>query len=228
MPDKRVSPFLNLAGVSFRYGNDEVLAGVNLTVGPGEYVGVVGPNGGGKSTLLKLMLGLIQPSAGTIKLFGAPTPKFRDWHRVGYVPQRVTEQALQFPATVEEVVLMGRLANRGLLHALTDHDHDHAHAALETVGLLPLADRLIGQLSGGELQRVLIARALAGEPELLILDEPTVGLQASVQAEFYKLLQKLSSGGRRTVILVSHDLSVVERDVTRIVEVNKTVRERTS
>lgn len=217
------SPAIELRKVSFRYGATEVLSEVSLNVNQGEYLGLVGPNGGGKTTLAKLCLGLLTPSSGTIKLFGTPLHEFHDWQRIGYVPQRPNELLNAFPATVREVVLMGRIAQHGLAGGLTKSDHLHADAALKTVGLTKLAHRRIGDLSGGQQQRVFIARALAGQPDLIVLDEPTVGVEAGVRDTFYDLLRVLHRDNHHTLILISHDLTCVEREASRMIEVNRTL-----
>lgn len=223
---KRVAtpPIIALDHISFGYAEGStVLNDVSLAVHQGEYLGLIGPNGGGKSTLVKIMLGLLEPSAGTVRLFGQSLSEFRDWHRIGYVPQKPSESLHAFPATVTEVVLMGRIATRGLFHRFTAEDYEHAAKALVTVGIEQLADRQIGELSGGQQQRVFIARALAGDPDLIVLDEPTVGVETKIRDAFYELLRSLHHDHHHTLILISHDLGCVEREVSRMVEVNQTL-----
>ena len=209
-------PIVDVEHVSFAYRDEPVLEDVTLTVRRGMFLGLVGPNGSGKTTLLRLILGLERPQAGRVRLFGEEVHRFRQWHRVGYVPQRVGAHLRGFPATVAEVVLTGRTARRGLLRRLGPEDRAKAYQALALVGLESLAGRPIGQLSGGQQQRVFIARALAGEPELLILDEPTVGVDAGSQAQFYAMLRQLRQELGLTVILVSHDIGAITEEVSHL------------
>lgn len=214
------SPLIRLQDVSFTYGSDLVLDGVSLEVRRGEYLGLIGPNGSGKTTLLKLILGLLEPQQGQIELFGVPRSAFREWWRIGYVAQKAASFNSSFPATVEEVVLAGRAARRGLFHPYSREDRDAVREALAKVAMLSLKDRLIGRLSGGQQQRVFIARALASRPELLILDEPTVGVDARACEEFYRLIRDLRQQMDLTVILVSHDIGAVAREVTALACLN--------
>ncbi|AMX82874.1 zinc ABC transporter ATP-binding protein [Geobacillus subterraneus] len=206
--------------VSFRYEKEEVLEHVNLAVPKGAFLGLVGPNGSGKSTLLKCVLGLLKPDRGRISLFGEPIESFREWHRIGFVSQKANSFNRGFPATVEEVVMSGLTAKRGLFRLLTKEDRRAVEAALEAVGLCGLAKRNIGELSGGQQQRVFIARALASKPDLLILDEPTVGVDARHVHEFYELLGDLNRRGL-TLVLVTHDIGTITDRVTHIACLNK-------
>ncbi len=165
---------IEVQNVSFSYNGHEVLKDINLAIHRGDYLGLVGGNGSGKTTLIKIILGLLKPTSGTIKLFGKNITDFKDWSKIGYVPQKATSFDVNFPATVREVVLMGRYGRRGLFHRVAQEDRDRAREALEQVEMWQHRDRLIGDLSGGQQQRVFIARALATEPEVIFLDEPTV------------------------------------------------------
>ncbi|HEY8347560.1 MAG TPA: metal ABC transporter ATP-binding protein [Symbiobacteriaceae bacterium] len=215
-------PLVRVQDVSFGYGSDLVLDRVNLEVHRGEYLGLIGPNGSGKTTLLKLILGLLDPVGnGRIELFGVPRSSFRQWWRIGYVAQKAASFNSSFPATVEEVVLTGRISRRGLFRPYTMEDRRAVREALERVGMLSLKDRLIGRLSGGQQQRVFIARALVNRPELLILDEPTVGVDAQAEEQFYRLIRDLREQMNLTVILVSHDLGAVAREVTALACLNR-------
>ncbi|MBI5763090.1 MAG: ABC transporter ATP-binding protein [Planctomycetes bacterium] len=202
----------------FRYDSDVVLENVNITVGPRDFVSIVGPNGGGKTTLLKLILGLLQPRHGSIRVFGLPPEKARQ--RVGYMPQ-YAQLDPHFPVSVQDVVLMGRLGIGSSIGPYRRADVDIAHRTLGEVGLAKFARRPFAALSGGQRQRVLISRALACEPDLLLLDEPTSNLDQAVQDDFYDLLRELSK--RLTVILVSHDVGFVSTLVQTILCVNRTV-----
>jgi len=192
--------------VSFAYDHTEVLKNINLNIHRGDYLGVVGANGSGKTTLLKIILGLLSPTSGSVKLFGEDAGSFRERQKIGYVPQKATNFDASFPATVGEVVLMGRYARRGLFHRITDADRDKAISALEQVEMSSYKDRLIGELSGGQQQRVFIARALATDPEIVFLDEPTTGVDQIVKDEFYALLNKLNQELHLTVVLITHDV----------------------
>lgn len=207
--------------VSFRYDGEDVLSDVSFSVAAGEYVGMVGANGSGKTTLLKIMLGLLRPMEGSVKLFGTPLRDFRDWRKIGYVPQNVFRGDLAFPATVQEVVESGHLDARwGEWMFLGARKCETAIKALERAGIAHLGKKRIGELSGGERQRVFIARALVSEPELLVLDEPTTGIDAATEERFYMFLDELNRSGM-TIILVSHDLEAVAREVGAVLCLNR-------
>jgi zinc transport system ATP-binding protein len=207
-----------LRDVSFAYGRHPVLRGVDLDILAGDFVSIIGPNGGGKSTLLKLMLGLLVPDRGTVRVLDTTPERAR--LRVGYMPQHAHVDP-QFPVTAMDVVLMGRLGRRPPLGPFTARDREAAREALADTEALPLADRPFSELSGGQRQRVLIARALACEPELLLLDEPTASLDPGIQDDLYELLRRLNE--RMTLALVSHDVSVVSRHVSQVICVNVSV-----
>ena len=216
-----VSTIVDIADVSFAYGDQLAVDNVSLTVESGDFLGLIGPNGSGKTTLLHLMLGLITPDEGTIELFGEPVSAFDDGERIGYVSQQATEKGSTMPVTVREVVTMGRFAHAG--HSrLTDADVDVVDEALRTVDISELADRRINQLSGGQRQRAYIARALASEADLLALDEPTVGVDAESRDEFYRLLDSLNDSGI-TIILIEHDIGVVTDRADHIACINKSL-----
>jgi len=211
---------IELKDVFFAYEKEFVVKDVSLVVHKGDYVGIIGPNGGGKSTLLKLILGLLTPTRGEIDLFGKSIEKFKDWPKFGYISQVVTHTDPHFPMTVKEVVAMGRYPRLGLIHLPTKKDRIKVQEALEQVDMWEFRDRLIGDLSGGQKQRVFIARALAGEPEIIVLDEPTSGVDVKTQKQFYTLLQKLNKELELTLILVSHELDVIEHEATEIAYIN--------
>jgi zinc transport system ATP-binding protein len=208
-----VSPVV-LDDVDFAYGEVRVLEHVTLTVARGDFLGLIGPNGSGKSTLLRIILGLQRPDAGDVRLFGLAPSRFRDWARIGYVPQRVAIDA-DLPATVEEVVASG-LAARG--RATPPR---HAHEVLAQVGMVGYRRTRMGTLSVGQQQRVLMARALVSGPELLVLDEPTSGVDPDAQAAFYGLLDELNRTRGLTLVLVSHDIAAIARDVTTLACLNR-------
>ncbi len=209
--------------VSFSYGREAVLKDITLQIHEGDYLGLIGPNGAGKTTLLKIMLGLLTPLQGTVRLFGEDIKKFKRWSDIGYVPQKATNFDINFPATVEEVVLMGRYGKRGLFHRTTNEDRKVVRQSLEHVALQDYKDRLIGDLSGGETQRVFIARALATEPKIIFLDEPTTGVDAKTQDEFYALLRKLNQELGLTLVLISHDIEKITQEVMHIACIDHTL-----
>jgi zinc transport system ATP-binding protein len=224
-PEAAVPAALEIDAVSFAYPGQRVLEGVSFSVDAGEFVALVGPNGSGKSTLLRIALGLLRPQGGAVRLFGLPPAQLAEPWRVGYVPQRPVLLDV-LPATVEEVVASGRLARRGWRRRLRAEDWDEVEAALTAVDLWPLRRRLLPELSGGQQQRAFIAKALATEPELLVLDEPVAGVDVESQRSFRDTLVRLVSGdtpgpGVRergtAVLLVSHELSAVADDLDRVV-----------
>lgn len=210
------APIVEVRNVSFRYGRNWALEDVSLDIFPQDFLAIVGPNGGGKTTLLKVILGLYKPDAGSVSVFGLPPEEGRK--RIGYVPQRVQFDQ-DFPATVEEIVLTGRLGNRGLGRRFTERDREAARQAMEQLDLLGLARREIGALSGGERQRTLVARALSSEPDLLVMDEPTASVDSRIEKSFYEMLRVLNN--RIPIVLVSHDLGFVSAYVNRVACVNR-------
>jgi zinc transport system ATP-binding protein len=213
-------PAIAVRGLDFAYGSHAVLTGVDASVAAGEFVSVVGPNGGGKSTLLKLVLGLLRPARGEVRVFGQSPARAR--RRVGYMPQHAHVDP-QFPVTVMDVTLMGRLGPRRRLGPFRADDLAIARRSLAETEAADLGDRRFSDLSGGQRQRVLIARALACEPELLLLDEPTASLDPGVQDDLFELLHRLNE--RMTVVLVSHDVGVVSRHVDKVLCVSGGVEE---
>ncbi len=212
---------ISIKNVNFNYGNNNVLHDVNLQIKQGEFFGLLGPNGSGKSTLLKIILGLIPIQKGEIYLFNHPLAKFRDWSRIGYVSQKANSFNSGFPATIFEVVSMGLYGKKGLFKRLSKTDKEKVREAIYIVGLSDYEERNIGKLSGGQQQRTFIARALVSQPDLLILDEPTVGIDADSTTKFYHLLNKLNKELGITIILVSHDIGVVTKQVTQLGCLNK-------
>lgn len=219
-PDQNI---ITLSHVSFSYGSDPILKDISLSVHKGDYLGVIGPNGSGKSTLVKLIMGLIAPSEGDITLFGEPAASFQEKWRVGYVSQKAALFDATMPLTVAEVVAMGRYARRGLFHRLHQEDKEKTGWAMEQVEMKRYQNRRISDLSGGQQQRVFIARALAGEPEVIILDEPTVGVDVKAQEQFYTLLQRLNRDLGLTLLMVSHELDVIAHEATELACINKTL-----
>ncbi|HKK03247.1 MAG TPA: ABC transporter ATP-binding protein [Gammaproteobacteria bacterium] len=213
-----MSAALAFSGVSFGFGDGpDVVRDVDLEIGEHELIGLIGPNGGGKSTLLKLAAGLLKPRQGEVKVFGRPPHEARD--EIGYVPQFALFPR-DFPITVAQAVLLGRLSD-GIALRWSREDRAAAARAISETELDELADRPLSALSGGELQRVLIARALAAEPRLLLLDEPTSNLDQRAEEDIFSLLAKL--GDRMAVVLVSHDVGFVTDFVQRVACINRTL-----
>jgi zinc transport system ATP-binding protein len=203
-----VSPAVRVTDGGVVLGGRPVLRGIDLAVGAGEVVAVLGANGSGKSTLVRSMLGLTPLRRGAVRLFDTPLGEFRDWRRVGFVPQRVTATS-GVPASVQEVVGSGRLAHRSAFRPMRRADREAVRAAIDAVGLSDRARDGVATLSGGQQQRVLIARALAGDPELLVLDEPTAGVDVAHQDEFAGIVERLVAKGT-TIVLVAHELGPLE------------------
>ncbi|WIM97772.1 metal ABC transporter ATP-binding protein [Actinoplanes oblitus] len=200
------------------YDGREILRDVTLSVTAGEVVAVLGANGSGKSTLIRTVLGLVPVRRGEIDLFGTPQRRFRRWERIGYVPQRLGAGS-GVPATVGEVVSSGRLARRGLFRPPGTADRAAVRAALDAVGLLDRIGDPVATLSGGQQQRTLIARALAGRPDLLVLDEPTAGVDAASQEAFAAALTRFAADGG-TILLVLHELGPLRPLIGRAVVVH--------
>lgn len=212
---------IEICNLSYKYGDRVALSDINLTIRRQEFVGLLGPNGSGKTTLLKVILGLFPFKEGEVNLFGTPLRKFNQWHRIGYVSQKANSFNTGFPVNVYEVVSMGLYGRKGLFHGINSEDKQVIQETLDLVGLTGYEKRTIGMLSGGEQQRVFIARALVNKPDLLILDEPTVGIDHEATNQFYELLNHLNITYGITIILVSHDVGVISNKVTNIVCINK-------
>jgi zinc transport system ATP-binding protein len=215
------TPVISLRNVAFSYGGPPVLEDVNLSIGDRQAMCVVGPNGGGKTTLVKLILGLLAPQRGEVRVFGQSPQHAR--RRAGYMPQRV-EHDLHFPVTVMDVVLMGRLGKGGIAGTMGWHGRADRRAALDAlaqVGMDEFPRRPFSSLSGGQRQRALIARALCCKPELLLLDEPTANVDSLVETRLLGLLRELNR--RMTILMVSHDLGFVSELVEHVICVNRRV-----
>lgn len=216
-------PLFEVDHLNFERRGNLVLKSATFSILPGEYCAIIGPNGGGKTTLIRLLLGLEKPTSGTIKLFGTPQSRFREWSRIGYVPQRSSLVDSAFPATVHEVVAMGRYARRGIFGFESPEDKAAIEEAMDLMAVSDLRDRLIGNLSGGQRQRVMIARALASHPDVLIVDEPNTGVDVESQHRFYELLRRLNRTKRVSILFVTHDVGVIAEDITKLLFVNQTL-----
>ncbi len=210
---------VGFSGVSVELGGRSVLHDINFEVHQGGFVGIVGPNGAGKTTLLRTILGLVPAVSGRVEVFGLP-PGRNGSHAIGYVPQRQSI-ADNFPATVGDVVMMGRLRHLGLMGFPGRKDWQRVDDSLSLVGMLDRRDRAVGRLSGGEQRRVMLAQALCASTRLLVLDEPTVGLDLPAEHEFYALLRKLIRDLTLTIVAVSHDLVALAGETDELICINQ-------
>ncbi|MFH1973307.1 MAG: metal ABC transporter ATP-binding protein [Patescibacteria group bacterium] len=213
-------PLIRFEDVRFGFGERPVLEDITFTVDAGQYVGIIGPNGGGKTTLLRLIIGEIVPDAGRVLIQSEPPDSFRKKASIGYVPQQAAARAAAFPATVREVVESGRTPRLGLFRSLTGRDRDAVQKALDDAGIADLPNRLMRELSGGQRQRALIARALAAEARILLLDEPFEGVDVDAQRDFYGLLRRLNAKGL-TILFVTHDVDIIEKEASDIICLNR-------
>jgi zinc transport system ATP-binding protein len=214
---------VELENVSVKYGSNVVLEDVTMKVMKGDVVGLVGPNGGGKTTLLNAILGNIPVTKGTISLFGQDVHNFKNFERIGYVAQTAIQFDPIFPATVEEIVSLGCIRRSRLGRRLTKDDKMAVQNAIELVGLEPYKKRKISQLSGGQKQRIFIAKALVKRPDLLVLDEATSGLDVCIQDKFVRMIRDLRREMDITLLTVSHDLSGVLCQANKLAVVNRKV-----
>ncbi len=214
-------PVVQLNKVSVALGGRTVLEDITLQIMPGDFLAVLGPNGSGKTTLIRMLLGQVQPYSGTALVFGkSPDTLKRDRRRIGYVPQIETVDRT-FPIHVKDLVMMGRYARLGLFRRPERRDREAVAKAMDRVGIDHLSDRAISELSGGERQRAFLARSLAGEPELLLLDEPTAGVDVAATEDFYQQIHQLQHELDLTLVMVSHDVGVVSQHVDVIACLNR-------
>jgi zinc transport system ATP-binding protein len=213
-----MSDVVRVDNLSFRYRDEPIFSGIGFSVYKGDFVAVIGSNGAGKSTLLRLMLGEIAPAAGSIRLFGQDTRHFRDWPRVGYLAQNAPAEGsgVNFPATAEEIVTANLFSQIGMFRRPKKAHRAKARAALAQVGMEAYAKHMIGNLSGGQQQRVMLAKVLAGTPELLLLDEPTTGVDEETVRALFELMARLNREGGLTILMVTHDISRASGYVSRV------------
>ncbi|WP_428739250.1 metal ABC transporter ATP-binding protein [Sulfurimonas sp.] len=214
-------PIFNVQNLCFEVMGQKILNHINFNIFGGEYIAIIGPNGGGKTTLIRLLLGLEKPTSGVINIFGKKQKKFKEWHKIGYVPQRASLVDQNFPATVEDIVKMGRVAKRENLFISSKEDAKVVDDVMKKMDISHLKDKMIGTLSGGQRQRVMIARALASSPEILILDEPNTGVDVKSQHRFYELLRKLNREDGITILFITHDVGVIVDDIARLFTINQ-------
>ncbi|HEX6593406.1 MAG TPA: metal ABC transporter ATP-binding protein [Bacillota bacterium] len=214
---------VSLKNIHYTYEKKPVLQQVNLEIKRGMFMGLVGPNGGGKTTLIKIILGLIKPDYGTVELFQQPIEQFKDWHRIGFVSQKSNTFNKGFPATVYEVVAMGLTAKIGYFKFLKRQHKGKIVEAIDQVGMSDYIHQNIGHLSGGQQQRIFIARALVSDPDVLIFDEPTVGIDVENVRRLYDLLGTLNKDKNITLLLVTHDTGTITKHASHIVCLNRTL-----
>lgn len=214
---------IELENVNFNYDQRIVLESIDLEVREGEFWALIGPNGSGKSTLINIILGLLKPESGKVKLFGEDVDKFQHRELIGYVSQKSNSFNSGFPATVLEVVRSGLTRKRGLFKSFSKKDEFKAMDALGIVGMKEFANKNIGELSGGQQQRVFIARALAGDPLLLVMDEPTVGIDQQNVKSFYAMLNRLNREHNIAILLVTHEIDLVTDLATHVACLNRSI-----
>lgn len=213
---------ISIKNLSFSYNSNIVLDDINIDVERGAYLGLIGPNGGGKSTLLKIILGLLKPDSGRVEFAGGVNPRCSDDCRIGYVPQRISQDYQDLPATVFDIVESGLVAKEEIFK-LQKNRNEVINDAIKLAGLKGMENKLIGKLSGGQRQKAFVARALASHPQILILDEPFVGVDLSSQDEFYKFLRKLNIEKGLTIIFVSHDIDIISAQAKQIIALNRKI-----
>lgn len=207
---------LEVSHLSFSYGSQPILSDVSFSLNRGDFAAIIGVNGAGKSTLMKLLLGELSPQRGEIRLFGQPLEHFRDWPSIGYVPQNGAAASENFPATAEEIVRANLYSQTGFLHITGKKQREQAKRALESVQMLPYAKRMLSELSGGQQQRILLARVLAANPRMMLLDEPTTGVDAQTVQSLYALLGRLNRETGLTIVMITHDISGAMDTVGRV------------
>ncbi|HBI93059.1 MAG: metal ABC transporter ATP-binding protein [Terrisporobacter othiniensis] len=214
---------ISIENVSFAYNKENVLQDIILSIDEGDFVGIIGCNGSGKSTLMKLLIGQLNPSKGKIKLFSEDLDKSNNLNKIGYVPQISLSSGANFPATVEEIVMANLYSKVGFMKFPKKEHKQKVKEALKIVNMQDYSKRLIGNLSGGQQQRVMIAKALVSDPKIIILDEPTTGIDAASEEQLYTLLERLNKESKITIVIVSHDFAKISKYTNKIfvVENNK-------
>jgi zinc transport system ATP-binding protein len=219
----KVEPIIEVEDLTVSRSGEKVIEDASFSVYRGDFVGVVGPNGGGKTTLIKAILGVLPRDSGSIRLFGENVDSFKSWGKVAYVSQDAINFDQSFPLSVRELVGLGRISKDNVGRRLSPGDWGRVEAALKFMGISDIADKRIGQLSGGQKQRVFVAKAIVRDPQVLFLDEPVAGVDPETQERFYMKLSNLNSQKGVTVIDVSHDLSAVFCRMSRVICVNREV-----
>lgn len=209
--------------LSFRYNSAEVLDGISFAVHQGDFIGLVGPNGSGKTTVIKVILGLLKQLNGEVWLFGTKVKAFRDWHRIGYLPQKLAHFNPHFPATVREIVSSGVFSTKKFPRRLQRSDEVFIDEAMIATDVADIRQNMIGDLSGGQQQRVFLARAIVNRPELLILDEPTTALDPEAREKFFQTLIRMNHDMSVTIILITHDIASIGKYASKLMYLDKQV-----
>jgi len=220
---QKIMPILETKNLTVHRNGNAVIENATFTINRGDYVGIVGPNGGGKTSLLSALLGFLPCTQGSIQLFDTELSKFDSWQKVAYISQQATNFEDQFPLTVRELVSFGCIKKGMLGRRFTQKDWQIVDDNLEFMGLSDVANRRIGQLSGGQKQRMFVAKALVHNPELILLDEPIVGVDSNAQEKFYKKLSDLNIERKITILIVTHDLASVFCRMSNVMCINKTI-----
>jgi len=213
---------IEIQKVTYSYGYGDVLKDVSFPINSKDFLAIIGPNGSGKTTLLKIILGLLKPRLGKVKIMGKTIEEFADWKKIGYVPQKATHIDSLFPVSVKEVVAMGIQSSRRFQRRTREEDSCISRA-LQQVGMEEYKSRRIGNLSAGQQQRVFIARALANHPKILMLDEPTTGVDAQTQEHFYDMLHRLNREEGITIVLITHEVGIINKHVAQVACLNQTL-----
>lgn len=207
----------------FRYNSVDVLTDISFNLTEGDYIGLAGPNGSGKTTLVKLLLGIYKPSHGIVRLFNQNISDFKDWHRVGYLPQKIASFNPNFPATVKEIVALGLISRKKIPKWLNRSDKEAVGNAMELMDIMHIKNKLIGELSGGQQQRALIARAIVSDPDLLILDEPTTAIDPETREKFFSILKELNEDKGVTIIIITHDTGTIGKYASKLLYLDKRI-----
>jgi len=215
---------IEVKNLSVYYGQTEALQNASFAIEQGDFVGVVGPNGGGKTTLIKSLLKLLPTASGSITLFGVSIDEYRQWDKIGYLPQNRSSINSLFPASVAEVVMLGLLSKKTFPRTVTQVDKGTVDIILQTLGILELKTKMLSELSGGQQQKVLLARALVANPDILIFDEPSTALDPESRESFFRLVKKLNKEDNITIILITHDIGYIKEYANKLVYIDKSIR----
>lgn len=218
-----MSTVIEYKNVTVRYGQTEAIRDISFSIEKGDFIGLAGPNGAGKTTLIKALLGLLPVSQGSITLFGKAQEQYTDWGKIGYLPQKISTINTLFPATVDEVVVLGLLSQKKWPKRITAHDQNRTNTILQELGISDLKKRMLSELSGGQQQKVFLARALVSKPEVLIFDEPSTALDPQSRKEFFLYIQKLNKEEHITIILITHDTGYIGNYANKLLYIDRTL-----
>ena len=216
-----MSEIIRVENLSFNYSQTEILKDISFIVEPGDFIGLAGPNGAGKTTLIKVILGLLPITNGRLELFGEQQKTFSDWSKIGYLPQKLATINSLFPATVKEVVALGLLSEKKLPKGIKNNDNKKVEVILEELGISDLKKRMLSELSGGQQQKVFLARSLVSNPEILIFDEPSTALDPESREAFFQLIKRLNQKNGIAIILITHDTSYIGKYANKFLYIDK-------